>query len=651
MNLSGFTAPSFAWLFLLVVPLVIVYFLKLKRPREVIPSLVLWHSVINDQRVNSPFQRFKKHLLLWLQLAILLSLILAAMQPFLRGGPGSGNNVPILVDCSASMGAVDVPGGPSRIERAREKIDEILDNTLPSRVCLIAVGASARQLTEFTNNRRILNDALDKLAVRDVPGNLSDGLRMAQALARRDSIERVTLVSDGNFDGLETAANGDIIAPVDIELPFELEYVKLNTGATNMGITAFNARRHTASGPDDSLTPWDVFVRVDGSPGEVTSGEVLLEQDGQEVGRQPVALEPGQSKRLVYSIEAGGVSRLVARIVADSFDGLASDNTAYLELPVSRSLMVWCDGSLESYRHALAVFPGIVVYPGPDASGQPDLFDLAITETTQKGNPNLEASVRIVIGQVPEDLQNLMTTRTGNAPIVDWNRSSQLLQHVNLDNIDITDEPIRGDDVLDQNFREAGYEILATGRSGPLVLSRHAPGRQAYYMLFHTDRSTLPYRVGFPVLVKNAIDITQHAVGLAEVHGQPTRVLNPQTLDPNETYTVQGPGTPTQSVKTGDDGVLSGIPAPRVGLYKISEGGREIGQVGASVLDATESSLAGANEIVPKDEELSVGASAVPIETDRPLWPTLVWIAFVVLLVEWWYFQQRTAQVAGPVSD
>ena len=66
MNPTGFLAPSFAWLFLLVIPLVIVYFLKLKRPRLKIPSLVLWHSVINDQRVNSPFQRFKKHLLLWL---------------------------------------------------------------------------------------------------------------------------------------------------------------------------------------------------------------------------------------------------------------------------------------------------------------------------------------------------------------------------------------------------------------------------------------------------------------------------------------------------------------------------------------------------------------------------------------------------------
>ena len=63
----SFTSLSSAWLFALIVPLVIFYFLKLKRPRQTIPSLVLWRQVMNDQRVNSPFQRFKRNLLLLLQ--------------------------------------------------------------------------------------------------------------------------------------------------------------------------------------------------------------------------------------------------------------------------------------------------------------------------------------------------------------------------------------------------------------------------------------------------------------------------------------------------------------------------------------------------------------------------------------------------------
>ena len=86
MNLPGFYSLVNAWFFLLLIPLIIFYFLKLKRPRLDIPSLALWRQVINDRRVNSPFQRFKRNLLLLLQILLLIFLVLAAMQPFHPSG-------------------------------------------------------------------------------------------------------------------------------------------------------------------------------------------------------------------------------------------------------------------------------------------------------------------------------------------------------------------------------------------------------------------------------------------------------------------------------------------------------------------------------------------------------------------------------------
>ena len=58
MSWPGFSALINAWWFLLLVPLIIFYFLKLRRPRFDIPSLALWRQVVSDQRVNSPFQKF-----------------------------------------------------------------------------------------------------------------------------------------------------------------------------------------------------------------------------------------------------------------------------------------------------------------------------------------------------------------------------------------------------------------------------------------------------------------------------------------------------------------------------------------------------------------------------------------------------------------
>src|ERR1700722_4711209 len=116
MNWLGFFSLGSAWLALLLVPLVLVYFLKLRRPRQSVSSLALWRQVINDQRVNSPFQRFKRNLLLLLQMLLLCLIVLAAMQPFIRAAPQRAEYLPVLIDCSASMAALDKPGGISRLD-------------------------------------------------------------------------------------------------------------------------------------------------------------------------------------------------------------------------------------------------------------------------------------------------------------------------------------------------------------------------------------------------------------------------------------------------------------------------------------------------------------------------------------------------------
>ena len=54
--------------------------------------------MLDDQRVNSPFQRFRRHLLLWLQLLILLLLCLAALQPVLSGFGSSDRRLVVMVE-------------------------------------------------------------------------------------------------------------------------------------------------------------------------------------------------------------------------------------------------------------------------------------------------------------------------------------------------------------------------------------------------------------------------------------------------------------------------------------------------------------------------------------------------------------------------
>jgi hypothetical protein len=618
--LPSFSALSAAWLFLLLIPLVIFYFLKLKRPRFTIPSLVLWRQVMADQRVNAPFQRFKRNILLFLQMLLLCLLVLAAMQPFLRREPSRAERLPVLIDVSASMAALDAPGGTSRLDAAKKRVREMIDNLPPDQdLALISFGKSARRLTGFTNNRRELRLALDALQVEDVTGDLDEALRMAQALTRSVSFDKVLLLSDGNFP-----------PRTNFELPYKIDFQRLAEAAPNYGITAFNARR-TAGGK------WDVFVQLAASTSaETAGGTVELEMDGQVVGTENVTIPKGAGPRLVFSVESSQPAQLRARLSVPGFDSLVSDNTAWLTLPAARPLAVYCAPTLSAYRHALKSIPGITLFPSETAPA-PAGYDLVFTDDV--ADLALPARTRCTVGLVPEDLQKLITIKSETVAALDWRRESPLLQHVQLNDVVFMDQPTTLPSTTEDAFANLGYEILAQGPRGPLIVERPEGEIQQIALLFHTDRSTLPYRVGFPIFVSNIVQAALKQSGLAEANAARTGVLPPLAVTPSRSYHITGPAGFSRDESSDASGQLTGIPAAVVGDYTITDGTMNR-RVGASLLSPAETSLAAAEQIEFADK-LSVAATTTAPKTDRSFWWLLAAVGFAILLLEWWWFQRK----------
>jgi hypothetical protein len=661
--IPGFYALGAAWLFLLTVPVVIFYFLKLKRPRMNVPSLVLWRQVISDARVNSPFQRFKRNLLLLLQLLLLLLLVLAAMLPYLRGEVRRRRRLPVLVDCSASMAALDAPGGISRLGAAKKKVRRLIDGLPPGcELCLISFDRKARKRTGFTDEGRVLHAALAAIEVEDVTSRLDGALRITEALARGVSFDEVLLLSDGNFP-----------AKVDFELPFGLDYERLPAAGQNFGITSLGAQ---ASGDGG----WLVFCRIEGSPDARASARVELVDVGEgggTVGEREVSLEGGASQRMMFRIDGDRPWSLRLRLVPDGFDSLASDNVAYLDVPAARPLSVRVPPSMVAFRHALGVrervdlYPEgesgpaagagvrMVVPPGPERprvtierpgpasvapAGAPGggAWDLLVSDTA--ADRKILARTSLFVGVVPEEVTKLVTVEQGGTEVVDWRRSSPLLQHVELADLVVLDRPCSREGSREGDYENLGYEVLVHGKEGPLVLEKREGDRLSFFLLFHTDRSTLPYRVGFPILLSNLVGVAAHQAGLDEVRGRKTGVLPPLALLPKTVYGVVGPDGKRREEKTNASGELRGIPAPRVGEYVVTGEGAP-GPVGASLLSASETALEGVEEI--QFSELSVSASAAPLEADRPLWPLLGLVGFCVLLFEWWFFHRRRGAFAS----
>jgi len=616
-----FVTPAAAWLALLFIPLIMLYFLKLKRPVHAIPSLALWRQVMNDQRVNSPFQRFKRNLLLLLQILVLGCLILAAMQPYWGTGASRAKYLPILIDCSASMGALDKTGGTTRLDAAKAEARKIIDNLLSDQlVSLIIVNSTGRRLTDFTNNKKLLSTALDHIVVNDVPSRLEDGLRLTQALARTYPIERALFLTDGNTPG-----------SVDLELPFQVTLQLVSPGGANIGITELNARRGTER--------WDVFVRLEAAQIGGGAAKVEFYQNAELLGSERVNLDPKESQRLVFRASADKPSQISIRVLPEGFDSLASDNTAYLELPILRPLQIYADLELTAFRKALLPIKGINVLPIP-GSTKPKLvngYDLVITEDVGETVP--QAPVSMTVGQIPPELTKLVKVESDFVKVVDWQRNSPLLRHVQLADVQMSDNPISTDGIEDRDYEQQAYEILAYAAKGPLILHKDRDGRQAFWLLFHTNRSTLPYRVGFPILVSNLVQIAMQQAGLSEVRSQSTGVLPTRTADPATTYTIVSPDGLRQEITTSNDGQLGGISAPRVGKYEIQRGLSTVTRTSASLLQADETSLQFVDTI--QFREVSVAASETRQATDKPLWTEFAIAGMLFLALEWWYFQRR----------
>jgi hypothetical protein len=635
--IPGFSTPIWAGLFGLLAPLIIFYFLKLKRPRLEIPSLALWRQVISDQRVNSPFQRFRRNILLLLQILLLCLLVLAAMQPFWGGDLQEAMYVPVLIDNSASMGAIDEKTGKTRLDLAKAEVRKIIDGLLPGQqLSLMTVGSTARRLTEFTDNKALLSDALGGISVSSVPSRIEDGLRLSQALSRTNPVETVRLYSDGNLPTRPDPATGRPMAVVDFDLPFKLDFQRIVSPGNNIGITAFNARRA-------STDQWDVFVRVDGAPDKSTAGKVTLRNQRNVIGEEQVILEPGETQRLVFGVDASEPAELEVQLQPEGFDALETDNRAWLDLPIGRALTIYCPQSLGAYRHALAGIPGVLIEPAEDGSTKLNGYDLIVTDAL--ADAAREGTTTLFVGVIPDDLKEFVKVEPGQAEIVDWKRDAMMLQHVQLRDVQVMDSPHRSENATDADFESRGYEFLAFANTGPLILQKRDGERLQIFLLFHTDRSTLPYRVGFPVMVTNVANIALQQANLAEVVSPATGSLPRLSLSPNEHYRITSPAGEHFEQDSDAKGLLAGIPAGDTGIYEIRRGGEVVKKMGVSLLNPTETSLFGVEEI--QLNEVAVTADTEQLKAIKPWWPTLSLLAFLVLLVEWWVFQKRPSGIAA----
>ena len=615
----GFNELSKLWFLTLLIPVVIFYFLKLKRPRLKVPSLFLWQQVLNDQRVNSPFQRFKRHLLLLLQLLILAFLVLAATDPYFIGNMNKAKRIPIVIDNSASMGALDEEGGSTRLERVKKKINKLIsDKVSGQEFALISFSDRAQKMCGFTDNSKILMDALNKVKVQDVPANIEDALRMVQAMDKNFHFNEAILFSDGNFP-----------SKANFNLSFKLNYQKVSDKAPNIGITALSAQRA-------GNRNWVIFAEMS-STGEAPASTLELYHNAKLIGEETYIPGNESAERITFTVPGTMASTLELRVKPDGFDALESDNTAYIQLPMLRPLWVYISPKLKTIRSAIKGIEGVSLNDPEDKKAETETYDLTVTDIPDQSDN--ESKVLLTTGFIPGKLKNVLKTENQDVTLVDWKKEDPLLRHAQLGELSIMEGTAFAPNATSKELERAGYSTVIYGSLGPLLLKKEWAGQTEYNMLFNIERSTLPFRIAFPIMIKNLVEMTRRKTGLTDVVADRTGILPKLLLSPETEYSVKSPTGKVVTEKTSDDGRLPAIIATKTGTYIISKGLKDVAGIGVSLLDKDETMLSGTEKI--SFNELSVAAEVNSAKAPQALWKYLAILALLILFAEWWLFNKR----------
>jgi len=471
----SFANPAALWLLLAVPPLLALYFLRVRRRRIKVPTVLLWATVVQNQRTARPWDKFRRHLLLWLQLLLLLLLTLALAGPSLPGTTRLGASTVWIVDGSASMSAA--APNPSRFEIARAFLLDAIDDLEPADEGMILLaGPEPRVVVSFSRDKEQLAAAARALEPTSSPASLGAAVDLAVALARTRPDRGVVVVTDGSDRSLDLALGRHPDVAVET----------VGRSTSNVAVTSLDLRRSPAADLESEL--FVTLRRFGGEPGavgvEVWRGNDLLTSE-------TVELAPGGPVPRVYRDlgDDGGIIRVHLETGDDQ--PLDDDAVAWLEPPRRRKVLcVGCTALtaravLSDDRFRLEMSGGATP-PAPDA-------DVVIYEQASvPSNPPLPF---LALG--PPTLGERALGEPVPWPrITAWKRAHPVLRFIEPAGLLVGEA---------RASTAPGFTPLLESDAGPLLSTGVLDGTRGVVLHFDPLASDLPLRVAYPLLILNSV--------------------------------------------------------------------------------------------------------------------------------------------------
>ena len=621
----SFLAPiAFAGL-ALGIPILLLYMLRLRRRELLISSTYLWQQVIKDTEANTPWQRLRRNLLLFLQLLILLAMVLALARPFITVPTVSAGKIALLLDASASMAATDLDG-QSRFDAAIERALGLVNNMNPQDIIsLIRVADIAEPLTAYTDDKLSLRRALESMTVSQGGADWDTALTLAAAGAAGADNFSIVMISDGGIGEIGSL-------PANIPQPI---YLPVARSASNVAITALATRALAGQPPQlfaqvtnygDAPADISLVIRLD---------DVLrLSRSGSIPARSQLPIPFDEP--INQDFETLSATLTFDNEVEDYLDLDNQAWTVHSEVNTRRVYYVSGGGNL-FLEQALRSLPGVQTFRGnPENRGLPgERFDLYVFDNWLP-NELPDADLLIVNPPNATSLFSVGSSVDTGGNIEVSAVESPITAYVDLDEMSL---------LSFRDLRADWAEPLMRAAAGDLLLVGEVNARQVAIFSFDLRDSNLPLLIAWPVLMANLLDWFS-----------PAEIVSlPDGLSVGDALVIQPPLFAESVRVTAPDGGVQVLPVRgdalvysdtrQLGIYLL-----EIvvaGEVKQRQHFAVNLFATGESDITPVAEaDLVLGGGAVRLDVEdqlglREFWIVAALLALLLLLIEWVVYHRR----------
>lgn len=568
-----------------------IFFMKVRHPRVLVPSLLLWRRVLDDDRDVSFWEKVRKAVSYAIAILVPLLIVFALGRPERAAAGAVAGPLTIVVDSSLSMLA-ERPDGRTRWDAAKSRAIALAGDDEVT-ILTTADGIVAGP----TSDRETLRVGLDAVAPAE-PGPFP-GVGGAGLQAPRDN---VVFLTDG-------------VTPYDVPQGVRVESVF--AAADNAAITAFDVRRDFRS-----AGRYEAYVEIGNyseAPRQVT---LAVDVGTRRIYEQAVQLGADEIVRQSLPFEAGAGGAIRAELVGLD-DAVEADDEAHAWVasatPEAVTLVTRRNPPLESL---LAMDSTVTV-------NRIEPEQLAGTGTGLGGRPP-SPSIHVFDRWAPDEMPRVpaiyiappATSWLALAGAAErnatWSRADEA--HAAVQGVD--GRTLRLDEVNLYDLN--GWTPVAfTGRGNPLVAVREANGVSQALVTFDLTRGNIQNDPAFPVLIGDLLNWFERT--------PPVRVEAPGAVRlPGDVTAMQRVGGGDIELRRLGDVAIADLREP--GVY-IAD--RPAGQIAVAINAGSRASSNVRQSTRPQD----AGPGAP--RASSGLWIWLVAFALVLFAAEFYTWHRR----------